>query len=854
MQKLCSRLVVLSIVLIFSHVHLQLTAQSTMPSAALFLLDHATGFRSLPNGIEVFDGEAQEQIIALRDDLLRIRVSRKGGFSEDASWAVLPEAQHSAVLTKPEISADHIGFRTNSLRVAFDNKTLSLTVLDLSGNIVQQDARPIRFEGNAFRIYKKLAADEHFFGLGDKTGPLDRLNQAFTLWNTDAYRFQESTDPIYKAIPFFMTYQAGRAVGVLMDNTWRSSFDFGKESAGIFSFGAADGPFDYYLLYGPSPKQVVESYAWLTGKPPLPPMWMLGFQQSRYSYYPQSRVLEIADRLRADRIPADAIYLDIDFQEKNRPFTIDRKGYPDFAGMIAKLKAENFHVVAITDLHIAKLPGQNYAPYDSGVAGNHFVKNPDGSIYTGQVWPGPSVFPDFTRAQTRAWWGTLYREFHDLGIAGFWNDMNEPSVFNTVSKTMPEDVIHLIDEPGFKRRTATHAEIHNVYGMENSRATFEGLRKLDPNTRPFVLTRATYAGGQRYATTWTGDNSSSWNHLRMATFMLENLGLSGFGFSGADVGGFAGTPTTELLTKWLEIAAFQPIDRDHTEKGTADQEPWVGGPEQEAIRRHFIEERYHLMPYLYTLAEETSRSGLPMVRPLFLEFPGATPDCHPLDIDPNASGEFLLGPDLLIAPPHFPDELDEYTIEFPSPDWYDYWTGHKIPKPESTSSVDPPQPIKAADQPPLSIRVRPQLASLPLFVRAGSILPFAPLVQSVYEKPDGPLTLRVYTTEAGSDTPCRGELYLDDGKSYAYQNGAYLRMKFSCHTTIDGFSLHIDAHEGTYPAWWKETRVEVYGWTPKLNKAFTIRNAGQPLSIEHSEAFIEFTFHDDGKAQDIELQ
>ena len=537
---------------------------------------------------------------------------------------------------------------------------------DLAGNILQQDARPLRFDGDAFRICKNMPLDEHYFGLGDKTGPLDRRNEAFSLWNTDAYRFQESTDPIYKSIPYFMTFRAGRAVGVLLDNTWRTSFDFGKESPGAYSFGSVAGPIDYYLFYGPTPKQVVETYAWLTGTPPLPPLWAFGFQQSRYSYMTQARVLEVANRLRADPIPADAIYLDIDYQDKNRPFTVNRIAFPDLQGMVAQLKAENFHVVAITDLHIAKVPGQNYFPYDSGIAGDHFVKDPDGSVYTGRVWPGPSVFPDFTRQQTRAWWGTLYRDLRHNGVEGFWNDMNEPSVFDSPTATMPENALHRIDEPGFATRTATHAEIHDVYGMENSRATFDGLKSLDPDVRPFVLTRATYAGGQRYATTWTGDNSSSWNHLRLATPMLENLGLSGFAFSGADVGGYAGTPSPELLTKWFEVAAFQPIDRDHTEKGTGDQEPWVGSPEQEAIRRRFIETRYRLMPYLYTLADEASRTGLPMVRPLFLEFPDASPDGHPIDTDIDASGEFLLGPDLLIAPQPYPEELDTYSVELPS--------------------------------------------------------------------------------------------------------------------------------------------------------------------------------------------
>ena len=854
MQRFCSFFTAFStIFLLLGPASISLRGQSALHKDEVFLFDHLTGSSPLPNGIEVHAGDAREQIMALRDDLLRVRIARNGSMPEDASWAVPAEVRHSSVTVTPENTTDSVGFRTGQLRVAISRETLTLTVSDLNGNVLQQDARPVHFEGDAFRVSKTLSTGEHFFGLGDKTGPLDRLNQSFTLWNTDAYRFQESTDPIYKSIPFFMTFKTGRAVGILMDNTWRSSFDFGKESPSVYSFGAVNGPLDYYILYGPSPKQVVESYAWLTGKPPLPPMWMLGFQQSRYTYYPQSRVLEVADRFRADHIPADAIYLDIDFQEKNRPFTIDSKGFPDFAGMVAKLKAENFHLVVITDLHIANLPHQNYAPYDSGIAGDHFVKNPDGSIYSGRVWPGPSVFPDFTQAQTRAWWGTLYHDFCAMGVAGFWNDMNEPSVFDTVSKTIPENVIHRIDEPGFQKRTATHAEIHDVYGMENSRATFEGLLKLDPNMRPFVLTRATYAGGQRYATTWTGDNSSSWNHLRMTTFMLENLGLSGFSFSGADVGGFAGTPSPELLTKWLEIAAFQPIDRDHTEKGTGDQEPWVGGPEQEAIRRHFIEERYHLLPYLYTLAEETSRTGLPMVRPLFLEFPNAVADGHPLDVDAGAAGEFLLGSDLLIAPPHYPDELDDYTVEFPSAEWYDYWTGQRVPKPKPTSDADSPQPVNPAEQPPLSTQVHPELAKLPVFVRAGSILPIAPLVQSVYETPQGPLTLRVYANSVDTVAPCQGELYLDDGKTYAYQQGKYLRTKFTCQIAADGLHLHIGAHEGSYPPWWKEIRAEVYGWTPKQNQV-SISGKTKPLTTDSSTAAIVFTMTDTAKGLDAELK
>ena len=689
-----------------------------------------------------------------------------------------------------------------------------------------------------------MAADEHFFGLGDKTGPLDRREQAFTLWNTDAYRFQESTDPLYKSSPFFMTFRAGVAAGVLFDNTWRSSFDFGKESRDSYSFGAENGPVDYYVFYGPSPKQVVAAYTWLTGKPPLPPLWTLGYQQSRYSYMTQSQVLDVAARLRADRIPADAIYLDIDYQDHNRPFTVNARAFPDFRGMIAKLNAENFHVVAITDLHVAKYPDHGYAPYDSGMAQDQFVKNPDGSVYTGTVWPGPSVFPDFTRQPTRAWWGNLYRSFYGMGIAGFWNDMNEPSIFDSPTKTMPVDVVHRIEEPGFTKRTATHAEIHSVYGMENSRGTFEGLEAIKPDQRPFVLTRATYAGGQRYAATWTGDNSSTWNHLRMTTPMLENLGLSGFAMAGADVGGYAGSPTPDLLTKWFEIAAFQPIDRDHTEKGSAMQEPWVHGPEQEAIRRRFVETRYRLMPYLYTTAEEASRTGLPIVRPLFLEFPDSTPDRHPIDLDLPASAEFLFGPDILVAPAPFSDLTDTYSVEFPSAEWYDFWTGERVSNPEKQE----PEAVNTnpSARVPMLLPVKPAIEKLPVYVRGGAIVPVQPLVQDTNETPSGPLTLRIYAGER-----CAGTVYLDDGKTMAYRRGEFLRMSTTCEVGQGKLRVHIGAHEGSYPAWWHEIHVEVYGWHSAKPVAHLQE---RDLAVTRSEHMMSFNVPDEGKGLDVELR
>jgi len=800
----------------------------------------------LVNGVELHDGRLVMQITALRDDVLRIRASGTGVLPEDASWAVLAEARSASVSVSQDSDEKSVGFHTASLRVSVDRANGLMTVKDAAGQVLQQDTQPMLFDGNGFRLGESMPADEHYFGLGDKTGAFDHREAAFRMWNTDAYGWQESTDPLYKSIPFYLTYRAGVSLGVLIDNTWPSSFDFGKTVGDTVQYRAEGGPANIYILYGPSAKEVLKTYAWLTGPTPLPPLWTLGFQQSRYSYMTQARVLQVAERLRKDKIPSDALYLDIDYQEKNRPFTIDTTAYPDMPEMVKTLHAEKLHVVVITDLHIAYLPGQDYAPFNSGTAGDEFVKNSDGTDYVGKVWPGPSVFPDFTRAQTRDWWGTLYKNLTHMGIDGFWNDMGEPSVFNDL-KTMPCSAVHRIDEPGFAKRTATHCEIHNVYGMENSRATFDGQLALKPDVRPFVLTRASYAGGQRYAATWTGDNSATWNHLRLTTSMLKNLGLSGFALAGADVGGYAGTPTPELLTRWIEIAAFQPIDRDHAEKGTGDHEVWANGPAQEDIRRRFIETRYRLLPYLYTITEEDTHTGLPLLRPLFLEFPDAAADRHPLDVDLNTSGEFMVGPDLLVAAPAFEDKAGDYEATLPSSGWYDFWTGKEVVEDREQVQAGGLQPESALGPVMPTVRIHRELSSLPVFVRPGTILPIEPLVQSTEEQPSGPLTLRVFP-----GPNCGGQLYQDDGTSFAYKRGEFLRMSFSCQSSDDhrGINIHIGKHDGSYPAWWKEIAVQVNG-LPAKPSSVTVN--GKTATFSYTDASATILAKDNGDGIDVVL-
>jgi alpha-glucosidase len=329
----------------------------------------------------------------------------------------------------------------------------------------------------------------------------------------------------------------------------------------------------------------------------------------------------------------------------------------------------------------------------------------------------------------------------------------------------------------------------------------------------------------------------------MTVPQIVNLGLSGFGMTGADVGGFAGSPPVDLLTKWIELAAFQPIDRDHAAKGTRPHEPWVDGPEQLAIRRRYIEERYRLMPYLYTVTEEMSRTGLPIMRPLFLEFPDATTDGHPLDLD--AGSEFLFGPDLLVAPNPSPEEIAPYEVHLPPGVWYDYWNGDRLDQLSKTASQDLEQ--RDRKQPDKPLMISPTLEDLPVYVRGGTILPIAPLVQSTNEIPQGPLTLRVY-----SGPNCSGDLYQDDGKSFAFRTGAYLRLHFTCQSNADGtLAVHIDAQQGSFLPWWKEVRIEAFGWTPKRHLAIAEQGT---LAMSQSGSAWVVTIPSHATATDLILQ
>lgn len=735
--------------------------------------------QQIQNGAELRAGAAAIRITLLSSSVVRVRYAPHGTFPPDHSWAVVEHPDFAAPRAQMQDTKDSVEISAGEVRVRVEKATGRLVFLSAAGDAVlqEQPGNGAMWNGDAFRISWAMPEDAHYFGLGDKTGPLDRRDHAYTDWNTDI-GWQESTDPLYKSIPFLLAMRRGRAYGLFLDNTWRSWFDFGKESRDYFSFGADGGELNFYFFSGPDPKKVVSDYTALTGRMPLPPLATLGFQQCRYSYFPEARVREIARQFRERRIPVDILYLDIDYQQDNKPFTVDRQRFPDFEPMVHDLGQQGFKIVLITDLHIAKQPG--YKPYDEGMARNLFAHNPDGSVYSGRVWPGDSVFPDFTWAPAREFWGSLYKDFVNMGIRGFWNDMNEPAVFTYPSKTIPLDVVSRSDFGG----TITQREAHNIFGMENVRATYEGLLKLKPDQRPFVLTRAAFSGAQRYAATWTGDNSSTWNHYRISIPQILNLGLSGFAFTGADVGGFNGSPPADLLTRWIELGVFYPLFRDHTTKGSAEQEPWVHGFEHETIRRHFIETRYKLLPYIYTQMEETARTGVPLMRPMFMEFP----DFLPLETEDR---EFMFGSSMLIAPKVTEDPGRYYTLLAPGA-WYDYWTGVRY---DGGSSG-------------VKLSLAPALDVLPAFVRAGSIIPHQQVIQSTAEKPQGRLELRVYP-----GPNCHGTVYADDGDTLAYQRGAWQRTDVTC--SPDGTRIDIATPQGQFKPWWNEFTVTIVGYSPR---------------------------------------
>ncbi|QSO50400.1 DUF5110 domain-containing protein [Alicyclobacillus curvatus] len=637
----------------------------------------------------------------LNDSTIRLKLF----FGDELNWkstqAVEPVAdflqleQSLRVEAHPEESV--VTLATESLRVVVWKYPFRLQVFTSDGGLVYQTESISIDKSGAITWTAQNDETEHFYGLGEKTSFLDKRGERYENWNSDVYApHVPEIEALYESIPVLLHVRDKLAYGVFLDNPGRTVFDM-RARRDAYSIQTETGTVDLYIFFGPTIKQVIQSYTGLTGRMKLPPKWALGYHQSRYSYMDEEEVLELAHTFRSKQIPCDVIHLDIHYMDEYRVFTFDEARFPHPKKMMSELAELGFHVIPIVDPGVKQ--DAMYPAYRNGVLEDHFCKRLEGNIYTGKVWPGESAFPDFTNDRTAKWWGDQHRFYTDLGIKGIWNDMNEPAVFND-TKTMEPDVMH-----GNNGELKTHREMHNLYGMLMSKATYEALEEQLGGERPFVLTRAGYSGVQRYAAVWTGDNRSFWEHMAMAMPMVMNLGLSGVTFSGPDVGGFAHHTTGELLTRWTQMGAFFPFFRNHSALDTLRQEPWSFAEPYETIIRDYTAWRYRWMPHLYTLFHEASQTGIPVLRPLLLEYQSD-------EQVTNLSDQFLIGSGILAAPVYRPDTTVR-TVYIPEGVWYDYWTGARYDKPGHI----------LADAP---------IDRMPLYIKAGTVIAEQPLVQSFY--------------------------------------------------------------------------------------------------------------------------
>jgi alpha-glucosidase len=693
-----------------------------------------------------YTSETILEVRVINDKVIRFRYAADGNFHRDFSYAVekgLPEGLASLSAFD---DGESIGIITKQVKCFIDKETLHVKITDHKGFVISEDEAGFHWQhyltkgGKIVYCSKRIQKDEVFYGLGDKPTNLQLRGKRFENFGTDAYAYGPDTDPLYKNIPFYYGLHHGIGYGIFFDNTFRTIFDFGAERPDVSSYWARGGEMCYYFIYGPDLLDVSREYAVLTGKPELPPLWALGYHQCRWSYFPDSKVKEVAAEFRKRNIPCDVMYLDIDYMEGFRCFTFSKEHFPDPSGLTKQLDDMGFKTVVIIDPGIKVDP--EYSIYTDGLAKDVFCRRQDGALMEGDVWPGKCVFPDFTNPRVRDWWSNLFGVLTDNGVAGVWNDMNEPAVFEI--GTFPEDVRH-----DFDGESCSHRKAHNIYGHMMAKATYEGLKKFMMPRRPFVITRSAYSGIQKWSSVWTGDNAATWEHLHIASQQCQRLSISGVSFSGSDVGGFIGEPDGELYTRWVQMAAFHPFMRTHSASNETgfDQEPWSFGTQFEGICKKFIQMRYRLLPYIYTAFWQNFRYGTPMLRPL------AFVDQTNIETH-QRNNEFMLGDHLLVCPVT-KQGAKELTTYLPAGGWYHNWDD---------------QYLKGSKE----VTVAAPLKQIPLFVKEGAIVPTWPQMQYVGEKKVKEITLHVYYKEGEE----KSNLYLDDGENMGYKSGHYEIIRF----------------------------------------------------------------------------
>lgn len=714
------------------------------------------------------DQDAYIQLMVYSPSVVRVRMDKKP-LADDFSYAVVSQPKP----TKANITQNNneITITTDSLTARVTKNPFSVAFYTPDGNVINQDEPGLTTSWIEEEVttYKKMQEGERFIGLGEKTGNLDRFGSGYTHYNTDAFGYRPDQDPIYSTIPFYIGIHSGLNYGIFLDNTYQSDFNFGASNNRFSSFGARGGEMDYYFIYHTKLDDIITSYTDLTGRMPLPPLWSLGYQQNRYSYYPESEVFRIARTLREKKIPSDGITLDIHYMDAYKLFTWDQERFPDPQQMNERLEDMGFKTTVIVDPGIKVEEG--YGAYERGKQADIFLEYPDGEYYTGQVWPGWTHFPDFTDPDARDWWKGELKTITNSGVDGIWNDMNEIA---TWGQKMPNNI--LFDYDG---NLTTHLEGRNVYGMQMARSSYEGARAAMTD-RPFILTRAGYAGLQRYTALWTGDNRSEDEHMLLGVRLLNSLGVSGVPFTGMDIGGFTGGASIPLFARWIQLGAFTPYFRNHTAVNTKSSEPWTYGEEVTEIARNFVNLRYRLLPYIYSAFYEATQTGHPLMRTLAINY---THD--PKVYDPQFQNQYQFGEAFMIAP--FVSTTNFGKVYFPAGRWYNFYTGE----------------VNTGNREEV---IQLEFNKLPIYVKESSIIPMQSLVQTTAEKPTDTLTVHVYKGDIQNEYV----YYEDDGSSYDYENGQYYRRAILFNPRRK--AITFSNVEGSYNSNFNNIKVVLHGF------------------------------------------
>jgi alpha-glucosidase len=657
------------------------------------------------------------------------------------------DSGHSLICGKVEASIDNIG---------------GILFRDLDGNVLRKDNPPVR-EGNRWTLSTIMVPEEHVYGLGERAGALNLRPGSYCSWNTDVGgSYTRGNDPLYIGTPIYLSLSNSGSYLAYFENSYRSTFNIRDTFEASFSAGMLR----YYIIFG-STKEIFSQLADLIGHSAMPPRWVLGYHQCRWGYRSEEDIRHVSKGFEEHNLPISAIHLDIDYMDNFRLFTINSKHFSNMKQLSTDLEAKGIKLVS--SINPAVKVDHNYKVYQNGLSKEVFCKLPNGDLLRGVSWSGWSVFPDFSKAEARNWWKENYQYLIKEGISGFWHDMNEPSSFaGWGDKTLPVTTFHFMEGQG-----GDHFEVHNLYGLLMDKAGYEALHDYAPDKRPWILSRAGWAGMQKYAWIWTGDIESTWEALRQTIPMIIGLGLSGHAFSGVDIGGFSGSPTGELYLRWFQMATFLPFFRTHSAIGTKPREPWVFGEQITDIIRVFLKLRYKLLPYLYTLSWQSCSTGFPAVRPLFWE----DPQDHKLwDVE----DEFFLGDSLLIAP-IMEENVHNRQITLPVGIWYSYWDDQQYIGP---TRFDYPTSVE----------------SIPIFIKGGTLLTM---------EEAGEITFHIYPSNGDESS---SQLYNDSGDGY----GSWRLDTFHLASMSNSLEIHWDTL-GDHPFPCQMVRIQVHG--KKLVKA-----------------------------------